>query len=266
MTPGLRRALPRSTWWLLLPLLAVGATGAWFALDPGFRRGGLDATAKMASDEFGQRVRDYLLEHPEVIMEAVGRLEARTRAAEESDAQAALKARADEVFRDPASPVGGNPAGDVTMAEFFDYNCPYCRRVAGPMRETMAADSKLRVVYKELPILGPNSLFAARAALAAHRQGRYVAFHDALMQVKGVADEATVLRIAAELGLDVERLKADMADPAIQSAIERNLKLAEALRLAGTPGFVIGEHILRGGTDAATLGNLIAKARGKPSP
>jgi protein-disulfide isomerase len=191
---------------------------------------------------------------------------AANRAAEESEAQAALKMRADEVFRDPASPVGGNPAGDVTMVEFFDYNCPYCRRVAAPMRETMAADPQLRVVYKEFPILGPNSVIVAKAALAAHRQGRYIAFHDALMQVRGAADEAGALRIAAEIGLDLERLKADMADPIIQSAIDRNLRLAQALRIAGTPGFVIGEQILRGATDAATLQSLVAKARNKAPP
>ncbi len=266
MSLGLRNALPRSAWWYMPPLLVVGAIVAWFALDPGFRGSRLDPTASMASDEFGRRVRDYLLEHPEVIMDAVGRLEARSRATEESEAQAALKTRADEVFRDLASPVGGNPAGDVTMVEFFDYNCPYCRKVGPAVRETIAGDPKLRVVYKEFPILGPNSVFAARAALAAHRQGRYVAFHDALMQVRGAADEAGALRIAAEIGLDVARLKADMADPTIQSAIGRNLRLAQALRIAGTPGFVIGEQILRGATDAATLQSLGAKARNKPSP
>jgi len=265
MSQGIRNALPRAGWWLVPPLLLVAAF-AWFALDPGFRGFGSNATTETASDAFERRVRDYLLEHPEVIMEAVGRLEARNRATEESEAQAALKSRADEVFRDPASPVGGNPAGDVTMVEFFDYNCPYCRKVASAVQETVAGDTRLRIVYKEFPILGPNSVFAAKAALAAHRQGRYVAFHEALMQARGVADEAGVLRIAAEVGLDVTRLKADMADAEIQSAIDRNLKLAQALRIAGTPGFVIGEHILRGATDAATLRSLVDKARAKPPP
>lgn len=266
MRLAIRNAFPRSVWWLAPPLLVIGAIVAWLALDPGFRGSRLDATASMGSDEFGRRVREYLIEHPEVIMEAVGKLEARSRATEESEAQAALKARADEVFRDPASPVGGNLAGDVMMVEFFDYNCPYCRKVGSAVRETMAGDLRLRVVYKEFPILGPNSMIAAKAALAAHRQDRYVAFHEALMQVKGVADEASALRIAAEIGLDVERLKADMTDPAIQAAIDRNLKLAQALRIGGTPGFVIGEQILRGATDAATLRNLVDKARNRSSP
>lgn len=264
MSLGVRNLLSRSAWWLVPPGLMVGAIVAWFALDPGFRGSRSDATTTMASDAFGQRVRDYLLEHPEVIMEAVGRLEARSRAAEESEAQATLKSRADEVFRDPASPVGGNPDGDVTMVEFFDYNCPYCRKVESAVRQTMSGDPRLRVVYKEFPILGPNSVFAAKAALAAHRQGRYAEFHKALMQASGAADQASVLRLAAEIGLDVTRLKAEMADPAIQSVLDRNLELARALRLSGTPGFVVGEEILRGSTDAATLRKLVDKARSKP--
>ncbi len=259
-------AFSRWGWWFVPLSLVVGAGVAWFALDSGFRGTGSNETTAMASDAFEQRVHDYLLKNPEVIMEAVQRLETRSRAAEESEAQAALKSRADEVFRDQASPVGGNPAGDVTMVEFFDYNCPYCRKVESAVRETAAGDPRLRIVYKEFPILGPNSVFAAKAALSAHRQGRYVAFHEALMRAHGVADEAGALRIAAELGLDVNRLKAEMADAAIQSAIDRNLQLAQALRLAGTPAFVIGGQILRGSTDAATLRNLIDTARSRPPP
>ncbi len=247
------------------PLLVGGIFAVWFASDPGFRGFGAN-TAAVPAAAFDQRVRDYLLKNPEVIMEAVQRLETRNRAAEESEAQTALKSRADEVFHDPASPVGGNPAGDVTMVEFFDYNCPYCRKVESAVRETVAADPKLRVVYKEFPILRPNSVFAPKAALAAHRQGRYVAFHEALMRAKGVADEAAALRIAAEIDLDVTRLKADMADATIQSALDRNLQLAQALRLAGTPGFVIGVQILRGAADSATLRSLVDKARNKPPP
>ncbi|MGH6663080.1 MAG: DsbA family protein [Rhodospirillales bacterium] len=217
----------------------------------------------MPRDDFERRVRAYLLDNPEVIVEAVQRLQDRQRAADVDEAQAALKARAGEVFRDPASPVGGNPAGDATLVEFFDYNCPYCRRVAPVMAEAEAADPRLRIVYKEFPILGPNSIFAAKAALAAHRQGRYVALHKALMGAKGTVDEGAVLAAAAKVGLDLERLKADMRDPAIQDAIDRNLALAQALRINGTPGFVVGDRILRGATDLKTLQGLIIEARKK---
>jgi len=215
----------------------------------------------MSQQEFDRRVRDYLLANPEVIEEALQGLEARRRQAEESEAKAVLTERADEIFRDPASPVGGNADGDVTLVEFFDYNCPYCRQVAPVMEEAKAADPQLRIVYKEFPILGPGSVFATKAALAAHRQDRYENFHRALMQARSKVAESTVLRIAAEVGLDVPRLKADMQDPTIQAAIDRNLKLAEALRINGTPGFVIGNEIFRGATDLATMKKLIEQAR-----
>jgi protein-disulfide isomerase len=163
--------------WLLLPLVLVVAGAVWFALDPGFR--GFEDTpeATLPNDELDQRIRAYILEHPEVIVEAMQRLRARQQAAQASEAEAVLRARADEVFRDATSPVGGNPDGDVTLVEFFDYNCPYCRSVAPVMNEAEAADPQLRIVYKEFPILGPNSVYVAKAALAAHRQGRYLAFH-----------------------------------------------------------------------------------------
>jgi protein-disulfide isomerase len=123
----------------------------------------------------------------------------------------------------------------------------------------------LRIVYKEFPILGPGSTFAAKAALAVHRQGKYVAFHKELMQVRGRVDEARVLDVAAKIGVEVELMKTDMNDPAIQAAIDRNLELAEVLRINGTPGFVIGEQILHGATDLKTLQELIREARNLPN-
>jgi protein-disulfide isomerase len=160
--------------------------------------------------------------------------------------------------------VTGNPDGDVTLVEFFDYNCPYCRRVAPVVAEAEAADPQLRIVYKEFPILGPGSVFAAKAALAAHRQGLYFALHEALMQAGGRAAEDSVLAVAKAIGVDIERLEADMADPEVQAAIDRNLALAEALRITGTPGFVVGRRILRGATDLETLQSLIREARTAP--
>jgi len=126
-------------------------------------------------------------------------------------------------------PVGGNSDGDVTLVEFFDYNCSYCRQMAPMMTQAESADSRLRVVYKEFPILGPNSKFAAKAALAAHKQGKYLAFHKALFQVRGTVDPSKVTEVAATVRLDVDRLKADMEDPAIAALIEKNLALAQAL-------------------------------------
>jgi len=249
--------------WLLVPLILLGAVGALLTFDPGFRwgHGGARVAADMPKGEFERRVRAFFLEHPEVIAEAINRLEARQGEQEATEAQAVLKSRADAVFRDPDSPVGGNPDGDVTLVEFFDYNCPYCRQVAPLMLEAETADPKLRVVFKEFPILGPSSTFAAKAALAAHEQGKYLALHHALMKVRGTVDEAKVLEAATAAGLDVDRLKAEAEAPAIQAMLERNLDLARALRINGTPGFVVGDKVLVGATDLKGLQDLIGKTR-----
>jgi protein-disulfide isomerase len=247
---------------VLLTLLAV--VGAWFAFHPGFRWGpsGAHLAAAMPKDEFERRVRTYLLEHPEVIAEAINRLEAQRGAQEAMEVQTVLKSCADEVFRNPDSPVGGNPNGDVTLVEFFDYNCPYCRQMVPVMMQAETADPQLRIVYKEFPILGPNSTLAAKAALAAHKQGKYLAVHRALFQVRGAVDASKVAEVAATVGLDVDRLKADTEDPAIATLIKKNLALAQALRIDGTPGFVAGRQILRGAIDLKALQAFIQEARG----
>lgn len=249
--------------WLLVPLIVIGVAIGWFALDPVFRRAqqSAEAPASMPKDEFEQRVRDYILNNPQIIMEAARRLEQLQRVAEEGEAAAVVKARAEEIFRDGDSPVGGNPNGNVSIVEFFDYNCPYCRKVTPVLLEAEQADSQLRIVFKEFPILGPSSTYSAKAALAVHRQGKYFAFHKEMMLERGTADEAKVLRIAAKIGVDVGRMKADMNDPAIAAMVEKNIALAQALRINGTPSFVIGNRLLRGATDLKTLQSLIQQAR-----
>lgn len=251
--------------WLLVPAVVVAAAGAWLIFDPGFRFNAPtgEVATVLPKDEFERRVRDYILNNPEIVMEAARRFEQRQRAAEESEATAVLKVRAEEIFRDSNSPVGGNPNGDVSLVEFFDYNCPYCRQVTPIMAEAEAADPQLRIVYKEFPILGPNSTFSARAALAVHRQGKYLAFHKEMMLDRGVADEAKVLRIADKIGVDLERMKSDMNDPTIVAMIERNLALAQALRINGTPSFIAGDQVVRGAVDLKALQSLIQQARGK---
>jgi protein-disulfide isomerase len=245
-------------------LLFMAAGAAWFAIDAtGQRSAPVPDTSErpVELDEFEQRVRDFLLEHPEVIMEAVQLLQERQRAAEAESLKRTIAARRDEIFNDPSAPVGGNPSGDVTVVEFFDYNCPYCRRVAPTLAGVEEADANLRIVYKEFPILGAGSQFAARAALAAQNQGRYVAFHNALMRAQEQLNEDQVIKIAQAVGLDIGRLRQDMQDAAIEEAIARNLQLAEALGITGTPSFVIGDEIMPGAIDRTTLERLIAGAR-----
>lgn len=240
---------------LLLMVATFGMSAASLMVSLGY----VGTTAPKG--DFGSLARDYLLSNPEVIVEAVKQMEARQQAAQENELTAVLTARRDEIFSDPASPVGGNVDGDVTVVEFFDYNCPYCRQAAPMLQQLLREDSGLRIVFKEFPILGPGSRFAARAALASQKQGKYLAFHNAMMTYKGSISENSTLELAASVGLDVEQLERDMADPAIEDAIAANFDLADALRLSGTPSFISGKQITRGLVDLETMAQLIAAAR-----
>lgn len=252
-----KRSLPRASTIALLVLLVgtFGMSAASLLVSLGYLGGA------QPSADFESQTRDYLLNNPDVIVEAVNQMEARQRAARENELTAVLTARHDEIFNDPTSPVGGNATGDATLVEFFDYNCPYCRQAALILQQLQQADSGVRIVFKEFPILGPGSTFAARAALASQKQGKYLAFHDAMMTYKGSISETSTLEIAAKVGLDLEQLKVDMADPAIELAIQANFELADALRVSGTPTFVSGKEITRGLVDLATMTQLIAAAR-----
>jgi len=206
-------------------------------------------------------VRDYLRQHPEVIIEAIKAYQAQQDADQAAKAKQDIVAFKDEIFRDAASPVGGNPEGDVTIVEFFDYRCPYCKAVAGDLNKAVTADGKVRMVYKEFPILGPSSVVAARAALASQAQGKYVAFHDRLMSLKGSLDDAAIFAAAADVGLDVPRLKADMEKPAVAEQIDRTRSLADKLAIQGTPAFVIGAELLPGAASLEELTAAIKRAR-----
>ena len=214
-----------------------------------------------ATVDFDKQVRAYLLANPETILDAVKRLEARQQDSEKSELTATIASASDEIFNDPASPVGGNPEGDVSLVEFFDYNCSYCRKATPILTELEAGDPGLRIVFKEFPILGPGSEFAARAALASRKQNKYLAFHKAMMGHTGSIDENSVFEIAAGQGLDIELLKKDMEDPLIGQAIANNLALAAKLRITGTPGFIAGKEIVRGLAPLRSMKELIARAR-----
>ena len=216
----------------------------------------------MTAEELDRHIREFLLENPEVVIEAIQTYQARQRAAQAEQAKAAVAARSEELLRDPGAPVGGNPEGDVTVVEFFDYNCPYCKVAAPLLAEAESGDPDLRIVYKELPVLGPVSAFAARAALAAREQGQYEAFHRALMGAPGRLTEDKVMKIAQSVGLDTERLEADMEDPELQAILDRNLGLARAIGVTGTPGFVVGENVQQGvPSDLQTLQQWVDDAR-----
>ena len=163
--------------------------------------------------------------------------------------------------RNPALPVLGNPKGDITLTEFFDYNCPYCRTNMADVQRLIADDPKLRVVFREWPVFGEGSMFAAKASLASLNQGKYWPFHEALMTMKGRAEEATVLRAARQAGLDVDRLRVDMEKREILDQIYETMDLADTMMLTGTPTFIAGHEASFGRLNLADLKQLVATGR-----
>lgn len=211
-------------------------------------------------EEVERIVRDYLMREPEIIMQAVEELQRRREAAAAASQQDRLAAERDALVADPRDPILGNPDGDVTLVEFFDYRCGYCRAMVEPMRGLLAEDADLRVVMKEFPILGPESLLASRAALAAHAQGLFEPMHWGLMGLNRI-DEPAIRALAAEIGLDVERLFADMEAETVLGHIEDNLVMGQGLGINGTPSFIIGETLLPGAVPVARLTDLVAQER-----
>jgi protein-disulfide isomerase len=241
-------------------LLAAGALLAVGTTKPGRLAA---ASADVAPDRaaLGKTIREYLLANPEVLVEAMQELERKQDGQRDAVAQKGVQENQAELFRDPDSPIGGNPNGDVVIVDFNDYQCPYCKRTHQAMKSVVAADGKVKTIYKDLPILGEASKVAAIAALASVKQGKHTAFHNALMEFSGKLDRDKILEIAGSVGIDRAQLEKDMEDPKLKRAIERNLELASALGIRGTPAFVIGKQFVPGAVDAAALKQLIADAR-----
>ncbi|TGH23696.1 MAG: DsbA family protein [Aphanocapsa feldmannii 277cI] len=228
----------------------------------GCRRDPLQPTSlTLDRNQIERIVREYLLEYPEVIEEAMIGLSEK-RELEEQERQRAVIAAHTEALQDhPLSPVSGNVDGDIAVVEFFDYQCPYCKRALGPVTELLETDSQVRVVWKEYPILGPDSRFAARAAMAAERQGHYHEFHVALMSESNRLSEERTIEIATDIGLDIDKLREDMEDPAIESYLDETAQLANVLGIRGTPAFVIGDILVPGAVDTDRMREVIAQVR-----
>lgn len=174
---------------------------------------------------------------------------------------AEIAAIKDAVFNTPGAPVMGNPQGDAVLVEFSDYNCGFCRKTMPEVRALLKSDPQLKLVVHEIPVFGEGSRYAAMAALAAQKQGKYTAFHEALMKMRGKAEKASVLRVAREVGLDVAQLKRDMQSPGITAQIESSLALADEIGLVGTPSFIAGNRAVFGYLPKAELAELVAEAR-----
>jgi len=210
-------------------------------------------------------IREYLIAHPEVLQEAMAELEKKQAADEAAKSQAAIKDNAETIFNSPRQVVTGNPQGDVTFVEFFDYNCGYCKRAMDDMFTLLKSDPKLKVVLKEFPVLGPGSVEAARVAVAVRMQDKtgkkYMDFHQKLLGGRGQADKARALAAAKDAGLDVARIERDMAGDEVRQTLEESLKLAEKLGLNGTPSYVIGSNVVIGAVGLDKLKENINTAR-----
>jgi len=191
-------------------------------------------------------IKEYLLANPEVFLEVQTALESRMDEIQAKKIQTAIAAQAQEIYRSPDAPVAGNPNGDITVVEFFDYNCGYCKRAFGDLAKLIDKDPMVRVVLKELPILSKGSEEAARVALAAKAQGKYWQVHQALLTLRGQANEQTALAAAEKVGVDMAKLKSDMKSEAVTNEIARVRELAQAMGIQGTPYFLVGDRTIAG--------------------
>jgi protein-disulfide isomerase len=211
--------------------------------------------------DIGTISRDYLLANPEIIREAIQALQAKEEQAKANNQVAAVTQFKEQIFADANAPFAGNPNGDVTVVEFFDYKCPYCKQVTPALEGLLKSDPGLKIVFKEFPILGEPSLLAAKAALAAAKQDKYMAFHTALMAHRGTLDLNSIATVAAATGLNAEQLVNDMQSDEIVARLKANHDLALALSIRSTPTFIVGDKVMPGALSIEELQNLIKDAR-----
>ncbi|MEO0772012.1 MAG: DsbA family protein [Pseudomonadota bacterium] len=224
------------------PVVALSLAAPAAALD-------IDNMSEAERKIFREEIRNYLLENPEVIMEAVAVLEQRDAVAQAEADEGLVSIHADELFNDTHSWVGGNPEGDITLVEFIDYRCGFCRRAAPDVEELVSSDGNIRIIVKEFPILGEQSLTASRFAISALQTAgddAYKAVHDALLAFEGEITERSLTRLADALGLDGGAIADNMDSPDVDQVIADNHNLGRALQINGTPSFVMENRLLRG--------------------
>ena len=269
--PGLLRALTeRNALWLAVPMLAIivglvliGRSAVTTPKPVGAQTDAVPAAAAntatpvkiepaaagFTTDQkqaIEQIIKSYLIANPEVLVDAQTALEEKMEKAQTEKLKAAITENAAAIYREPDASVAGNPAGDITVVEFFDYNCGYCKRGLHDVIKLVETDPKVRVVFKELPILSKGSEEASRVALAARKQGKYWEIHRAMLESKGQMNEASALRIAEKLGLNMDKLKQDMASPDVDTEIKKSEDLAKKMGVNGTPHFLVGDRAIPG--------------------
>ena len=266
----------------VLGLLALAMTGAFVFVKapPGPHNGGnyaqpsmvalADAPATGSSTltpqmraEFEGLIKDYLIKNPEVMMDVQAALEAKMEKIQAEKSAVALRENANEIFQMASLPNAGNPKGDVTVVEFFDYNCGYCKKALSDVTAFVQSDKNVRFVLKEFPILSKGSEEAAKVALAAKMQGKYWDFHLAMLGLQGQANEASALKVAEGVGMNMAKLKSDMASPAVKKEIEDTRALAQKMGISGTPHFLVGDKRIEGAPEnlAEVLASNVSDVR-----
>ncbi|HKA47894.1 MAG TPA: DsbA family protein [Methyloceanibacter sp.] len=215
-------------------------------------------------------IKEYLLTNPELLQDVMNELEKRQATAEAEKHRASVKEHSAALFSSPRQVTLGNPQGDVTVVEFFDYNCSYCKRAMADMLDLLKGDERLKFVLKEFPVLGEGSIQAAQVAAAVRMQDKsgkkYLEFHQKLLGGRGQADKARALAAAKDVGLDIARIEKDMSSDEVKATLEESFKLAEALGLNGTPSYVVGADVVVGAVGFNTLKEKVNAARcGKPT-
>ncbi len=219
----------------------------------------------MTKEQVEKIVEEYLMSHGEVILKSVDTFQRVTMSQRHADA---VKNNHNDLFRNERLPFIGNPDGDVKLVEFFDYNCGYCKKAFADLKAVSEADKNVKIIFFDFPILGPTSETAARWALASHKQNKYFAFHQALMNHQGALSDEVLEKIAKDTGLDVAKLKTDADSAEVKTQIEKNRALAGQMGIGGTPAFVVGDEVMPGAVDKDTLLKKIAEKRaaGKEAP
>ncbi len=244
----------------VMALLAVGTIGGAFALMNAAFAEPESAGGNLSKKQIERIVHEYIVNHPEVLVEAMEKLQSREEDDKRKKAQENISKLGDKLFNNAADHVTGNPSGDVTIVEFFDYRCGYCKKARPEVLALLKADPKIRLVVKEFPILGKTSETASRAALAAKKQGKYWDFHLALIKEADL-NETRIFELAAANGIDVTRMKTDMQATDVTKVIDTNHELAQKIGVDSTPSFIFGKELVAGALSLEQMQDQVAKAR-----
>lgn len=251
--------------------LAAAASPYVLKIEPKADAIAADAIAPAAGETFSPAqkaelegiIKQYILKNPEVLMESVNSYRSNQEKASADNAIQSLKQNSDYLYKNSAMPDVGNKKADITVVEFFDYNCGYCKQGYEAVQKSLDTDKNIRFVFVDFPILSESSHLASVYALAAHKQGKYFELHKALMTFKGPKTEESILALAKTAGLDVAKLQADTKDPAIEATLKKNMDLAQKLAINGTPAFIIGDQIIRGYVPFEAMKTIVTDERKK---